>query len=248
MFDLKGKTAVITGASGGIGKAIALQFAGLGANVAILYNSSAERASQVKVQAEACGVKAEIYACDVSKAQDVNSTIAKVLADFTNVDILVNNAGITRDALIMQMSEDDFDTVIAANLKGAFNTIKALSRHFIKRRAGRIINITSVSGMMGNAGQANYSSSKAGLIGLTKTAAKEFASRGITCNAIAPGFIETEMTAKMPENILEAARETIPLKRLGKPDEIASLCAFLASDCASYITGEIIKADGGLYI
>ena len=199
MFNLKNKNAVITGASGGIGKAIALQLAELGANVAILYNSSAERALQVKAQAEEFGVKAEVYSCDVAKTQDVTNTITKILADFTNIDILVNNAGITKDALIMQMSEEDFDSVISANLKGSFNMIKALSRHFIKRRAGRIINITSISGMMGNAGQANYSSSKAGIIGLTKTAAKEFAGRGITCNAIAPGFIETDMTAKMPD-------------------------------------------------
>ena len=248
MFNLSGKTAVITGASGGIGKAIALQLAKLGANVALLYNNSAERALQVKAQAEAFGVKAEIYACDIASADAVGETITKILADFTNIDILVNNAGITKDALIMQMTEDDFDSVIAANLKGAFNMIKALSRHFIKRRAGRIINITSVSGMMGNAGQANYSSSKAGLIGLTKTAAKEFAARGITCNAVAPGFIETDMTAKMPEGILEAAKQTIPLKRLGDTADVAALCAFLASDSASYITGEVIKVDGGLYI
>lgn len=248
MFNLNGRTAVITGASGGIGKAIALQLAKLGANVALLYNSSAERALQVKAQAEAFGVKAEVYACDIASTDAVNEVVSKILADFTNIDILVNNAGITKDALIMQMTEEDFDSVIAANLKGAFNMIKSLSRHFIKRRTGRIINITSVSGMMGNAGQANYSASKAGLIGLTKTAAKEFAARGITCNAIAPGFIETDMTAKMPDGILEMAKQTIPLKRLGDTADVASLCAFLASDNACYITGEIIKVDGGLYI
>ena len=245
---LKNKVAVITGASRGIGKEIALSMAKAGADVAILYNGNADKAEEVRVQAEEMGVKAKTYRCDVASSADCADVCVRIIADFGNADILVNNAGITRDGLMFQMSEDDFDSVIATNLKGAFNMTKSISRHFIRKRAGRIINITSVSGMMGNPGQVNYSASKAGLIGLTKTVAKELASRGITCNAIAPGFIETEMTSSMPEGTLENAKKAIPLGRMGSPSDIASLAVFLASDHASYITGEIIKVDGGLYI
>ncbi|MDD2269660.1 MAG: 3-oxoacyl-[acyl-carrier-protein] reductase [Eubacteriales bacterium] len=245
---LKNKVAVITGASRGIGKEIALEMARAGANVAILYNGNTEKAEEARAEAENLGITARIYKCNVASADDCAQVSTQIISDFGTADILVNNAGITRDALMFQMKEDEFDSVIATNLKGAFNMTKNFARHFIRKRTGRIINITSVSGMMGNPGQANYSASKAGLIGLTKTAAKELASRGITCNAIAPGFIETDMTSSMPEGTLDTAKKAIPLGRLGKPADIAALAVFLASDLASYITGEVIKVDGGLYI
>jgi len=243
---LKGKTAVITGASTGIGKAIALNMAQNGANTALIYIGDESLALDVKTRAEVNGVKAEIYQCDVADFNATKAVCEKIASDFGTVDILVNNAGITRDGLLLRMSESDFDDVIAVNLKGVFNLTKHLSRPIMRSQAGRIINISSVSGIMGNSGQANYSASKAGVIGLTKTTAKEFAGRNITCNAIAPGFIKTDMTADLPQAVIEHANTSIPLKRMGTADEIANVALFLASDLASYITGELIKVDGGL--
>jgi len=243
---LKGKTAVITGASTGIGKSIAQSMAQYGANVALIYIGDKNLADDVKKQAEALGVKAEIYDCDVSDFEVSKKVCEKLIADFGSIDILINNAGIIRDGLLLRMSEDDFDAVINVNLKGVFNMTKHLSRSIMKSGAGRIINISSVSGIMGNAGQANYSASKAGVIGLTKTTAKEFAGKNVTCNAIAPGFIATDMTAGLPQAIKQHADATIPLKRMGTADEVANVAVFLASDMSSYITGEVIKVDGGM--
>jgi len=243
---LNGKTAVITGASTGIGKAIALGMAKHSANVAIIYIGDKNPALDVKKQAESFGIKAEIYECDISDFSTSKVICDKIVADFGTIDILVNNAGIIRDGLLLRMSEEDFDAVINVNLKGVFNMIKHLSRSIMKSGAGRIINISSVSGIMGNAGQANYSAAKAGVIGLTKTTAKEFAGKKVTCNAIAPGFIETDMTANLPQSVKDYADNSIPLKRMGTADEVANTAVFLASDMSSYITGEVIKVDGGM--
>ncbi|MBW7573002.1 3-oxoacyl-[acyl-carrier-protein] reductase [Caproiciproducens faecalis] len=243
---LTGKTAVVTGGSRGIGKAIALKLAQEGANVAVLYAGNEAAAQETCSLIEQSGVKAAAYRCDVADDGQTKETVDAILAEFGGIDILVNNAGITRDGLLLSMKEEDFDTVVDTNLKGAFHMIKHTYRHFMKKRSGRIINITSVSGVTGNAGQANYSSAKAGLIGLTKSTAKELAGRNVTCNAIAPGFIDTDMTAALPEKVKEAAVEAIPLKRMGSPADIANLAAFLAGDAAGYITGEVIKIDGGL--
>jgi len=243
---LKGKTAVITGASNGIGKEIALNMAKHGADIAILDIGDESLAAEVKNQAEAFGVRAEIYTCNVADSEMTKTVCEKIAADFGGVDILVNNAGIIRDGLMLKMSEADFDSVIAVNLKGVFNMTKHMSRSIMKSQAGRIINISSVSGIMGNPGQANYSASKAGVIGLTKTTAKEFAGKKVTCNAIAPGFIVTDMTSKLSQAVVDHANNTIPLKRMGTVREVADVAVFLASDMASYITGEIIKVDGGM--
>jgi len=243
---LKGKTAVITGASTGIGKAIALKMAEQGANIAVIYIGDEKQALDVKKQAGEFGIKAEIYECDVSDFEKSKATCEKIINDFGIVNILVNNAGIIRDNLILRMSETEFDEVINVNLKGVFNLTKHLSRSIMKAESGRIINIASVSGIMGNPGQANYSAAKAGVIGLTKTTAKEFAGKNVTCNAIAPGFIETDMTANLPQAVKDTANNTIPLKRMGTPEEIANVAVFLASDMSSYITGETIKVDGGM--
>ena len=245
---LRGKTAVITGASTGIGKAIALKLAQNGANIAIIYRSNEASAKDVKKQAESFGVKAEIYQCDVADFESSKTVCEAIVSDFGSVDILVNNAGIVKDNLLLRMSEVDFNIVIDVNLKGVFNITKHLTRAIMKSPAGRIINISSVSGIMGNPGQANYSAAKAGVIGFTKTIAKELAGKNVTCNVIAPGFIETDMTADLPQAVKEYADKTIPMKRMGKPEEIASVAVFLASDMSSYITGEVIKADGGLCI
>ncbi len=245
---LKNKTAFITGASRGIGKAIALAMAENGANIAFAYASNQEAADKTCEEIRSLGVDAEAFSCDITDFAQAGDVVKQAILRFGKIDILVNNAGITRDGLILTMKEQDFDQVIDTNLKGAFHMIKHVSGSFLKQRQGTIINITSVSGMMGNPGQANYSAAKAGLIGLTKTVAKEFASRGITCNAIAPGFIETDMTAKLPEKAKEAAVAAIPLKRMGSPKDIANVAVFLASEKAAYITGEIIKVDGGLYV
>jgi len=245
---LSGKTAVITGASRGIGRAIALKMAQNGANVAIIYLGNDSAANEVRAQAESCGVKAEIYQCDASSFDEVKSTCEKILADFKSVDILVNNAGIVKDNLLLMMREGDFDKVVGVNLKGAFNFAKHLSRSIMKSPAGRIINISSVSGMMGIPGQANYSAAKAGVIGLTKALAREFAGKKVTCNAVAPGYIDTDMTASLSEASREYADTAIPLKRMGTADEVANAVIFLASGLASYITGEVIKVDGGLYM
>ena len=242
----KGKTAVITGASTGIGKTIALKMAENGANIAVIYIGDESPALDVKRQAESFGVRAEIFYCDVSDYNESKAVCEKIVADFGSVDILVNNAGITRDGLLLRMSESDFDDVIDVNLKGVFNMTKHLSRLIMRSGSGRIVNISSVSGIMGNAGQANYSASKAGVIGLTKTTAKEFAGKKVTCNAVAPGFIETDMTAVLPQAVKENATAAIPLKRMGTADEVANVAVFLASDLSSYITGEVIQVDGGL--
>ena len=226
---LKNKVAVITGASRGIGKAIALEFAANGADVALIYAGNKAAAEETAELAQQFGVRAHAYRCDVRSFQAVKDTVTEILNAFGIVDILVNNAGITRDGLLISMSEASFDEVVDTNLKGTFNMIRHLYPHMMKRRSGSIINISSVSGLMGNAGQANYSSAKAGIIGLTKTVARELASRNVTCNAIAPGFIETDMTAKLSDKAAQAALDMIPLKRMGKPEEVAKLAAFLAS-------------------
>ncbi len=245
---LDGKIAVVTGASRGIGRAIALELASRGAFVVVNYNGSKDRAEEVKKEIEAAGGKAEVYQCNVSDFEKCQAFIQDVIKTYGRLDILVNNAGITRDGLLMKMSEADFDSVIETNLKGTFNTIRFASRQMLKQRSGRIINMSSVVGIAGNAGQANYASSKAGVIGLTKAVARELASRGITVNAIAPGFIETEMTEVLSDAVKEASVAQIPLGRFGKPEDIAKTAAFLASDSAGYITGQVIQVDGGMAI
>ncbi|RDU23315.1 3-oxoacyl-[acyl-carrier-protein] reductase [Anaerosacchariphilus polymeriproducens] len=244
----QGKVALITGASRGLGREIALTLAQQGAKVVVNYNGSKDKAEEVVEKITNNGGEAISYQCNVSDFQAVEIMVKEVIAKFGRVDILVNSAGITKDNLIVKMKEEDFDQVIDINLKGTFNTIKHVSRQMLKQRAGKIINITSVSGVLGNIGQANYSASKAGVIGLTKTMARELASRGINVNAVAPGFIETEMTAVYDESQIAMFVEQIPFKRLGKPDEVAQVVSFLASEQASYITGQIIHIDGGMAI
>lgn len=245
-MSLNGKTALVTGASRGIGRAIALRLAEDGANVAVIYAGSADKAEAVVNEITALGVSAKAYRCNVADSAAVNETVKAVTNDLGKIDILVNNAGITRDGLMLRMKDEDFDAVLDTNLKGAFNMIRACYSGFIRKKSGRIINISSVSGIMGNAGQANYSASKAGVIGLTKSVARELASRGITCNAVAPGFIQTDMTENLGDN--NPLLNSIPLGRMGKPEDIAAAVAFLASDSAAYITGEVLKVDGGLAI
>lgn len=243
---LTGKIAVVTGASRGIGKEIAKTLAAKGATVVVNYNGSAAKAEETVKEIEALGGKAEALQCNVSEYDKAAEMMEYVVKTYGRVDILVNNAGITRDNLLMKMSEEDFDAVIATNLKGAFNCIKHISRQMLKQKAGRIINISSVSGVMGNAGQANYCASKAGIIGITKSVARELASRGITSNAVAPGFIETEMTDVLSDTVKAAATEQIPMKHFGSTKDIANTVAFLASDEAGYITGQVICVDGGM--
>lgn len=245
-MSLNGKTALVTGASRGIGHAIALRLAEDGANVAVIYAGSADKAEAVVNEITALGVNAKAYRCNVADSAAVNETVKAVTNDLGKIDILVNNAGITRDGLMLRMKDEDFDAVLDTNLKGVFNMIRACYSGFIRKKSGRIINISSVSGIMGNAGQANYSASKAGVIGLTKSVARELASRGITCNAVAPGFIQTDMTENLGDN--NPLLNSIPLGRMGKPEDIAAAVAFLASDSAAYITGEVLKVDGGLAI
>lgn len=245
-MSLNGKTALVTGASRGIGRAIALRLAEDGANVAVIYAGSADKAEAVVNEITALGVNAKAYRCNVADSAAVNETVKAVTNDLGKIDILVNNAGITRDGLMLRMKDEDFDAVLDTNLKGVFNMIRACYSGFIRKKSGRIINISSVSGIMGNAGQANYSASKAGVIGLTKSVARELASRGITCNAVAPGFIQTDMTENLGDN--NPLLNGIPLGRMGKPEDIAAAVAFLASDSAAYITGEVLKVDGGLAI
>ena len=245
-MSLNGKTALVTGASRGIGRAIALRLAEDGANVAVIYAGSADKAKAVVNEITALGVNAKAYRCNVADSAAVNETVKAVTNDLGKIDILVNNAGITRDGLMLRMKDEDFDAVLDTNLKGAFNMIRACYSGFIRKKSGRIINISSVSGIMGNAGQANYSASKAGVIGLTKSVARELASRGITCNAVAPGFIQTDMTENLGDN--NPLLNSIPLGRMGKPEDIAAAVAFLASDSAAYITGEVLKVDGGLAV
>lgn len=243
-MSLQGKTALVTGASRGIGRAIALRLAADGADVAVIYAGSEDKALAVCEEIRALGRRSGAYRCDVADAAQVKETVKAVTAELGGIDILVNNAGITRDGLVLSMKDADYDAVLDTNLKGAFHMIRACYSGFIRRRSGRIINISSVSGMMGNAGQANYAASKAGLIGLTKSVARELASRGVTCNAIAPGFIETDMTENIGEE--HPLRNMIPLGRMGKPEDIAAAAAFLAGDTAAYITGEVLRVDGGL--
>lgn len=245
-IDLKDKVALVTGASRGIGREISLSLAECGATVIVNYCGSKEKAEEVVSAIEGNGGKAKAVQCDVADFDATEQMIKSVLDEFGKVDILVNNAGITRDNLMIKMTEDDFDAVMSTNLKGAFNTIRHLYRNFLKLRGGRIINISSVSGIMGNAGQANYSASKAGVIGLTKSMAREFASRGICVNAVAPGFISTDMTDKLSEAALEGVKQMIPLQRFGKPEDIANMVTYLASDMAGYITGQVMCVDGGM--
>lgn len=245
---LSNKVALITGASRGIGREIALTFAKYGATVIVNYNGSAQKAEEVVSQIRENGGQAEAVQCSVADFETCGTMITQMLEKYGHIDILVNNAGITKDNLIMKITEEDFDSVIETNLKGTFNTIKHMYRPFLKQRGGRIINLTSVVGIMGNAGQANYSASKAGVIGLTKSVAREVASRGITVNAIAPGFIDTEMTQAMNETAKEATINNIPMKRAGQPEDIAEMAAFLASDKAGYITGQILSVDGGMHM
>ena len=243
---LSGKTALVSGGSRGIGREICLKLAAQGADIAFVYAKNTAMADETTALVKAHGVRVKAYSCDVASFADTETLVASVIEDFGGLDLLVNNAGITRDMLAMRMSEADFDAVISTNLKGAFNLIRHSSLQMLRKRAGRIVNITSIAGIMGNPGQANYSAAKAGMIGLTKTIAKELASRGITCNAVAPGFIETDMTNAMPEGVLQKATEFIPLKRMGKAEDVAHLVAFLCSEEAAYITGQVIQVDGGL--
>ncbi len=243
---LAGKVALVTGASRGIGKAIACKLAREGAKVIINYNGSKEKAEAVKSEIEAAGGQAEVYQCDVSDYTACETFIQTVIKEEGSLDILVNNAGITKDGLLMKMSEGDFDKVLDTNLKGAFNTIRFASRQMLRQKGGRIINMSSVVGVSGNAGQANYAASKAGVIGLTKAAARELASRGITVNAIAPGFIETDMTDVLSDKVKEASEAQIPLGHFGKPEDVAAAAAFLASEEARYITGQVLHVDGGM--
>lgn len=243
---LKGKTALITGASRGIGCAIAKKYASNGANIAIVDVGNPDNAQKTKEEIESLGVTCNVYFCDISDFAKTKELVEQVIADFGGIDILVNNAGITRDGLILSMKEEDFNRVIQINLTGAFNMIKHTYSHFMKKRSGRIINISSVVGLTGNAGQSNYSSAKAGLIGLTKSVAKELGGRNVLCNAIAPGFIQTDMTGQLNDKVKESFMTMIPLKRQGLPEDIANVALFLASDLASYVTGEVIRVDGGL--
>lgn len=245
---LKGKIALITGASRGIGAEIACSLAAEGALAILNYNGSKDRAQKVAEEIRAAGGAAEICQCDVSDFEACGEMISMIVKEHGRIDILVNNAGITKDGLLMKMTEADFDAVLSTNLKGAFHTIRHASRWFLKQRSGKVINISSVSGILGNAGQANYSASKAGVIGLTKSAARELASRGINVNAIAPGLIATDMTEAMPKDAREKMEASIPLQRMGEPKDIADMTVFLASDKAKYITGQVFAVDGGMSI
>jgi len=243
---LEGKTAIITGGSRGIGKGIVEIFAQHGAQVAFTYSSSAEAANQLVEEISKVGGRAKAYKSDAASYEESEKLVADVLEDFGSIDILINNAGITKDNLLMRMSEDDFDKVIEVNLKSVFNMTKAVQMTMLRQRKGSIINMSSVVGVKGNAGQANYAASKAGILGFTKSIALELGSRNIRCNAIAPGFIETEMTDKLDEKTIEGWRNAIPLKRGGQPEDIANACVFLASDLSAYITGQVINVDGGM--
>ncbi|MCU0418681.1 MAG: 3-oxoacyl-[acyl-carrier-protein] reductase [Cyclobacteriaceae bacterium] len=243
---LQNKTALITGASKGIGRAIALTFAEHGANVAFTYLSSVEQGQALEAELSAKGVKAKGYRSDASDFAQADKLVNDVVAEFGSLDVLINNAGITLDNLLLRMTEEMWDKVMNVNLKSCFNTIKAATKPMMKQKRGSIINMTSVVGIKGNAGQANYAASKAGIIGFTKSVALELGSRGIRSNAIAPGFIETEMTDKLDEKTVQSWREAIPLKRGGQPEDVANACVFLASDLSAYVTGQVIQVDGGM--
>ncbi|MDO9594476.1 MAG: 3-oxoacyl-[acyl-carrier-protein] reductase [Lutibacter sp.] len=243
---LENKTALITGATRGIGKGIAQTFAKQGANVAFTFSSSLEAAQELEKELMSYGIKAKGYQSNAANYEAAQELAANVLKEFGTIDILVNNAGITKDNLLMRISEEDFDTVIEVNLKSVFNLTKAVIRPMMKQRSGSIINMSSVVGLKGNAGQANYAASKAGIIGFSKSVALELGSRNIRSNVIAPGFIETEMTANLPEETVKQWRDAIPLKRGGTPEDIANACVFLASDMSSYITGQTLSVDGGM--
>ncbi|MFN8355753.1 MAG: 3-oxoacyl-[acyl-carrier-protein] reductase [Spirosomataceae bacterium] len=243
---LQNKVALITGASRGIGRAIALRFAQEGANVAFTYLSSIEKGQALEAELEAFGIKAKGYRSDAADFQAADQLVTDVVADFGSLDILVNNAGITRDGLLMRMTEEQWDEIMRVNLKSVFNLTKAATKTMMRAKSGSIINLTSVVGIRGNAGQANYAASKAGIIGFTKSVALELGSRNIRSNAIAPGFIETEMTHALDEKALEGWKSSIPLKRGGQPEEVADACVFLGSDLSRYITGQVLQVDGGM--
>lgn len=243
---LEHKTALITGASRGIGRGIAIEFAKQGANVAFTFNASVDAAKELEKELESFGIKAKGYQSNAAIFDAAQELVAEVLKDFGSLEILINNAGITKDNLLMRISEEDFDKVIEVNLKSVFNLTKAVIRPMMKQRQGSIINMSSVVGVKGNAGQTNYAASKAGILGFTKSVALELGSRNIRCNAIAPGFIETEMTAKLDPKQVDEWRKAIPLKRGGSPEDVANACVFLASDLSSYITGQTLNVDGGM--
>lgn len=243
---LKGKTALVTGASRGIGKAIALELARQGVHVAVNFAGNAQKAEEVVTEIKTLGVQSIAIKADVANSVEVTAMVKETIETFGSLDILINNAGITRDGLIMRMKEEDWDAVINTNLKGVFNCSKAVTRQMMKQRYGRIVNISSVVGVLGNAGQANYVAAKAGVIGLTKTLARELANRNITVNAVAPGFIETDMTDELPEEIKQELLKQIPLAKLGNPGDIAAVVRFLVSDDANYMTGQTLHVDGGM--
>jgi len=243
---VEGKNVIITGASRGIGKGIAQVFANQGANVAFTYSSSEGPALELEKELLSKGVKAKAYKSNAASFKESEKLVTQILEDFDGIDVLINNAGITKDNLLMRMSEEDFDQVIETNLKSVFNMTKAVQRTLLKQRYGSIINMSSVVGVKGNAGQANYAASKAGMIGFTKSVALELGSRNIRCNAIAPGFIETEMTGKLDEKVVQSWRDAIPLKRGGSPEDIANACLYLASDLSSYVTGQVLNVNGGM--
>jgi 3-oxoacyl-[acyl-carrier protein] reductase len=243
---LEGKTAIITGGSRGIGKGIAMVFAQHGANVAFTYSSSVESANSLEKELSNYGVKVKSYQSNAADHKESQDLVENVLTDFGSIDVLVNNAGITKDNLLMRMGEEDFDKVIEVNLKSVFNMTKSVQRTMLKQRKGSIINMSSVVGLKGNAGQSNYAASKAGIIGFSKSVALELGSRNIRSNVIAPGFIETEMTAKLDEKTVDVWRNSIPLKRGGSPEDIANACVFLASDLSTYVTGQTLNVDGGM--
>lgn len=243
---LKGKCAVITGASRGIGKAIALKLASLGANLVLNYRSSEQEALEVEKQVKDMGVDAISIKGDISKIEDVENLVSSAKEKFGSVDIMVNNAGITKDTLLLRMKEEDFDKVIDVNLKGVFNCLKTITPIMVKQKHGKIINLSSVVGISGNAGQVNYAASKAGVIGMTKSLAKELGSRGINVNAVAPGYVETDMTEVLGDKYKDEIKKNIPLKRLGKPEDVANVVAFLASEDSNYVTGQVIHVDGGM--
>lgn len=245
---LEGKVALVTGASRGIGRAIAEELASQGAYVIINYSGNEQAASEVFNTITKMGKRASLYRCNVGNYEEVKEMIDTIVKEHKTIDIIVNNAGITRDNLLLKMSEQEFDDVITTNLKGAFNTIKHASRYMLKQRSGKIINISSVSGIIGNAGQTNYSAAKAGIIGMTKAVAKELASRNITVNAVAPGFIQTDMTEALPDAMKEKVSDSIPLKKMGQPEDIAKMVSFLASSQGDYVTGQVFKVDGGIAI